>query len=356
MYFTNKNGKKIHAYTAEERSLALDTSLTALAASMGYTPARSGSHYYLKEMDSLIIYNDKSWKRWSEKGIRNGGTQIDFLLEFGNISSVPEAINYLLAFAGKESVEARNNHTAENSAAQIRPDREKEKREFVLPEKNRDCRRLYAYLIKTRGLSEQVVTHFMKQGLIYEDAAHHNVVFVGRDPQGKARYAGLRGTADIYGKKFKMDVPGNDKNYGVNIVNQDSSELKVFESVIDCMSYMDITGDYKSNKLVLGMVADNPLEQFLKDYSHIKHICFCLDNDIAGRKAIYGGQAGDGQPERKKCGLKEKYEQKGCKVSVELVPEGCGKDYNEYLGYLKQRAASESREGQNVITQKRRGR
>lgn len=356
MYYTNRNGEKIHAYTARERSLALDTSLTSLAASMGYTPVRSGSHYYLKEMDSLIIYNDKSWKRWSEKGIRNGGTQIDFLLEFGNMNSVPEAINYLLDFAGKGSMDVRNNHSAENSMAETGLNRQKEKREFILPEKNGDCRRLYAYLIKTRGLSEQVVTHFVKKGLIYEDAAHHNVVFVGRDPQGMARYAGLRGTADIYGKKFKMDVPGNDKNYGVNIVNPDSSELKVFESVIDCMSYMDITGDYQSNKLVLGMVADNPLEQFLKDYSHIDNICFCLDNDTAGRRAVYGDQDGDVQPERKKCGLKEKYERRGYQVSVELVPEGSGKDYNEYLGHLKIRSAYESQEAQNHIIRKKRGR
>lgn len=45
--------------------------------------------------------------------------------------------------------------------------------------------------------------------------------------------------------------PGNDKNFGINIVNTDSEELKVFEASIDLMSYLDLTGDYKSNKLVL---------------------------------------------------------------------------------------------------------
>ena len=67
-------------------------------------------------------------------------------------------------------------------------------------------------------------------------SVHHNIVYCGYDPEGKIRYAGMRGTADLYGKKFKMDVPGNDKNYGVNIVRKESVDLKVFESVIDCMS------------------------------------------------------------------------------------------------------------------------
>jgi hypothetical protein len=174
---------------------------------------------------------------------------------------------------------------------------------MILPPKNDNYRRLFAYLIKTRGLSQEVVSDFVHRNLIYEDAIHHNIVYCGMDPAGKIRYAGLRGTADLYGKPFKMDVAGNDKNYGVNIVNKDSYELKVFESVIDCMSYIDMKHDNVSNKLILGMVEDNPLEQFLQDYHHIKRIVFCLDNDQAGQQAIYGNQ--DAQKEERREGLKK---------------------------------------------------
>ena len=54
---------KVISYTNDERNAALNVSLTALASSLGYTPVRAGRHYYLKEMDSLVIYNDRSWNR-----------------------------------------------------------------------------------------------------------------------------------------------------------------------------------------------------------------------------------------------------------------------------------------------------
>lgn len=314
MRYHKSNGEETIIYTKVERERALEVSLTSLAASMGYTPVRKGNHFSLKEMDSMVIYNDKSWNRWSGKGSINSGSQIDFLLAFGGVSSVPEAIQQLLEFKG-EPVE--NIYVSSPNSTNM------QEHNMVLPEKNDNFRRLYAYLIKTRGLSQEIVTEFVHRKLIYEDAAHHNIVYCGYDAKGNVRYAGLRGTADLYGKKFQCDVPGNDKNYGVNIVNPDCQELKVFEAVIDCMSYMDMTRDYSSNKLILGMVADNPLEQFLKDYPHIKSISFCLDNDEAGHKAVYG------KPDERKMGLKEKYEEKGFDVSVEIPPYG--KDWNEAL-------------------------
>ena len=196
-----------------------------------------------------------------------------------------------------------------------------------LPPKNNNFRRMYAYLIQTRGVSQEVVSDFVHRRLIYEDSVHHNIVYCGMDPEGNIRYAGLRGTGDIYGKSFKMDVPGNNKNYGVNIVNKESDKLKVFESVIDCMSYIDMYKDNVSNKLILGMVEDNPLVQFLKDYSHIKSISFCLDNDEAAHIALYGRHDTEGNITKQ--GLVEKYKEQGYSVRVE-VPER-GKDFNEML-------------------------
>lgn len=323
MRYLKKNGEEVIIYTEEERQKALEVSLTSLAASLGYTPIRQGVHYSLKEMDSLVIYNDRTWNRWSQKGSITGGSQIDFMLAFGGASSVPEAIQQLLEFKGESITKV---------GYEIPVKEEKIKREFSLPPKNDNYRRLFAYLTKTRGISSDVVSDFVHRGLIYEDAAHHNIVYCGYDPDGIVRYAGLRGTADIYGRKFKMDVAGNDKNYGVNIVNPSSDELKVFESVIDCMSYIDMYDDRTSNKLVLGMVEDNPLEQFLKDYDHIQNISFCLDFDEAGQKAIYGEKKEE-NGKRDHIGLVEKYESQGYHCHVEIPP--IGKDYNEALIDMK---------------------
>ncbi len=335
-----ENGN-VSSYSNEDRNRALQVSLTSLAANLGYTVVRSGNHYSLKEMDSLIIYDDRSWNRWSGKGTRTGGSQIDFLMEFGSVSSVPEAIAYLLEFNGERIVPEENFQSVNR--------RERTGSEFVLPPKNDNFKRLYAYLIQTRGLSQEVISDFVHRKLIYEDAVHHNIVYCGMDPEGNVRYAGLRGTADIYGKKFKMDVPGNDKNYGVNIVNKKNDTLKVFESVIDCMSYIDMYKDNGSNKLILGMVADNPLEQFLRDYDHIKNIVLCLDNDEAGLKAVYG------DPEKPdKPGLKQKYESLGYHVLVEKP--SAGKDFNESLLEMKKNCPFQGTQATGNFQHRKRGR
>lgn len=65
---------------------------------------------------------------------------------------------------------------------------------FALPEANENMRRVFAYLIKTRLLDREVVTHFAKAKMLYEDAACHNAVFVGFDKDGTARHAHKRST------------------------------------------------------------------------------------------------------------------------------------------------------------------
>ena len=71
-------------------------------------------------------------------------------------------------------------------------------------------------------------------------------------------------------------MEGNDKNYGFNVVNVNSTELVVFEAAIDLMSYVDIFADHESNKLALGMLADAPLATFLREHPQISFIRFCL--------------------------------------------------------------------------------
>lgn len=80
----------------------------------------------------------------------------------------------------------------------------------------------------------------------------------------------MRGVFDKNGHAFKCDVKGNDKTYGFNVANDNSDELEVFEGAIDLLSYCDIYDDYETNKIALGMVADAPLETFLKEHPGIK--------------------------------------------------------------------------------------
>ena len=81
------------------------------------------------------------------------------------------------------------------------------------------------------------------------------------------------------------------------------------------------------------MVEDNPLEQFLKDYSHIYNIKFCLDNDEAGHIALNGRADEKGNITKK--GLIKKYSDRGFAVDVLIPP--VGKDWNESLLAVRNR-------------------
>ena len=265
-------------------------------------------------MDSIRIYNRSHWYRWSrqfDKG-NNGGSQIDFLRVFCGMS-VKEAVFWLLDFAGYRRIEKPVKQPLVHQVSQKQAE---ERKPFVLPEPAGDNSYLISYLNQERGISRAVIDLFLKDGLIYESRHYHNVVFKGNDKNGVTRFASMRGVFDKQGKPFKCDVTGNDKNYGFNVVNVNSTELVVFEAAIDLMSYVDIFTDYESNKLALGMLADAPLETFLREHPQITSIRFCLDRDEPGRKAA--------------AELMRKYYELGYEVEDCPPPVGY-KDYNEWL-------------------------
>ncbi|MEH2960536.1 DUF3991 and TOPRIM domain-containing protein [Candidatus Merdisoma sp. JLR.KK006] len=306
-----------NSFTQEELAAAKSVDLTAVASSLGYTVKKIGNYHTLKEMDSIRIYNRKTWFRWSREYDRgeNGGSQIDFLRVFAGME-VKEAVFWLLDFAGYQRTggwETRNQI--------MEPTKEEKKKPFILPEpaENNGC--LYLYLKEVRKLSGEVINYFLKSDLIYEEKRYHNIVFKGRDKTGITHFASMRGISGTNGKGFKCDVAGNDKSYGFNVRNDSSTELVVFEGAIDLMSYMDIYNDFHTNKLALGMLADAPLETFLKEHPQIRSIKFCLDNDGPGRAAAEK--------------LMQKYDEAGYEVEDCPPPKGC-KDYNLFLQKIKE--------------------
>lgn len=177
-----------------------DTDLPDLLISLGYQVKRIGRYYTTQEMDSIRIKDRRTWFRYSE-GI--GGDAITFLQRFYN-KSFPEAVEYLLTWHGR----------ARDSPPASTPRQTKEKEEkvpFTLPPANVDHRRVFAYLRK-RGIAPQVIRGFVEAGLLYEDAQHHNCVFVGRDQSGAPVFANQRGTYDRNGSSFKGDIPGSNKD------------------------------------------------------------------------------------------------------------------------------------------------
>lgn len=304
-------------YTEEELRIAKSVDLTAVAQRLGYTVVRVGSMYTLKEMDSIRIYNRRSWFRWSradEKG-SNGGSQIDFLRVFGGMT-VKDAVFWLLDFAGYRRLDDRE---AQPLKYQVKEEQAK-KKPFCLPEPAAGYDAVYRYLEEERSIDREVIDFFIRQGLLYGSRRYGDVVFKGNDRNRVTHFASLRGP-DI-----KRDVAGNDKHYGFNCWNDDSTELEVFEGAIDLLSFTELTQDYETNKLALGMLSDAPLETFLEEHPQIRSIAFCLDNDQPGREAT----------ER----LMRKYYERGYEVE-DASPPSAYKDYNECLADLKRQMLQE---------------
>lgn len=191
-------------FTDTEMQIARETDLPELLSHLGYQVKRVGRFHTTAELDSLRIKDRRTWFRYSQ-GI--GGDAITFLQQFCD-KTFPEAVEYLLTFQGK----------ARDAPVKTKPVTKQDEppKEFALPPRNVDDRRVFAYLRK-RGIAAQVIRQFMNSGSLYEDVVHHNCVFVGRDHTGQARYAGLRGTYDRDGKGFRGDVSGSDKDIGFAI-------------------------------------------------------------------------------------------------------------------------------------------
>jgi len=306
--------KLARGFTMEELAAAKSVDLTEVASRLGYTVLRIGNYHTIKEMNSIRIYNRTNWFRWSrqyDKG-ENGGSQIDFLRVFANME-IKEAVSWLLDFAGYRKMKDGQGQAPIVHPVKVEPEK---KKPFTLPLPAPDNKYLTAYLHKNRAISLGIIQHFIDKDLIYESAQYHNIVFKGNDREGNTRFASMRGTSDKEGRIFKCDVKGSDKKYGFNTANPRSSQLKVYESGIDLMSYMDIFGEMETNKLALGMLSDAPLVTFLKENPYIRRICLCLDNDGPGQKATME--------------LKLKYEQQGYEV-LDNSPPKQYKDYNEWL-------------------------
>lgn len=169
-----------NSFTKEELAIAKSVDLTDVARNLGYTVKKVGNYFTLKEIDSLRIYNRRSWFRWSKEYDKeeNGGSQIDFLRVFAGME-VKEAVFWLLDFAGYRRYEDWKPKAAIVEAKVV-----EEKVPFVLPVAAPDNRYLNQYLMRDRKLSKEVIDVFVRTGLIYEECRYHNIVFKGNDRNG----------------------------------------------------------------------------------------------------------------------------------------------------------------------------
>ena len=239
-------------YTQAQIDKANAVDLEKFLRAQGETLVRSGKEYRWKAHDSLTVCGNK-WFRHSQS---KGGLPVDFVMEFYG-KSFPEAVQMLTGEPGEVQPEA---DPAPSPA-------------FRLPLRNVTNANILNYLTQERKLSPSLVNFFIAAGDIYEDAAHHNVVFVGRDADGHPRYASSRGIRE----KFRQDAAGAEKAFGFAHRGTDK-QLLVFEAPIDLLSFIELFPKnwQQHNYLSLGGVSGKALRQFLSERPDVERVFLCL--------------------------------------------------------------------------------
>ena len=248
-------------YTQAQIDKANAVDLGKFLRAQGETLVRSGKEYRWKAHDSLTVRGNK-WFRHSQS---KDGFPVDFVMEFYG-KSFTEAVQMLTGEPGEAQPEA---DPAPSPA-------------FCLPLRNVTNANILNYLTQERKLSPSLVNFFIAAGDIYEDAAHHNVVFVGRDADGHPRYASSRGIRE----KFRQDAAGAEKAFGFAHRGTDK-QLLVFEVPIDLLSFIELFPKnwQQHNYLSLGGVSGKALRQFLSERPDVERVFLCLDSDKAGENA-----------------------------------------------------------------------
>ncbi len=158
--------------------------------------------------------------------------------------------------------------------------------EFKVPEHDIKPSRVFAYLIKTRGIDKEIVGTLIQKKMIAEDAQKHNCLFFGRDENGEIKSCAVRGTSSYV--QFRGEVAGGDKSCSFAMKGTGAA-LRLFESPIDAMSHAtfskllgkDWTADHRLSTNGCGYQS---VFKYLEQHPDIRSVVISFDNDDAGKK------------------------------------------------------------------------
>ena len=253
----------------EQKQAARETVLVAFLKRRGEVLKRSGSEYEWRDGAQKVTIRGNVWFHQYE---RVGGDAIDFVRRFYALD-YPQAVELLLD--GHAGFERPTQHAAMQQTST---------KDFLLPKRNNTMRRVYAYLLQQRGIDREVLNAFVREGMIYESAGHHNVVFVGYDQDGVARHAHKRATNSQ--SSYKGNQDGSRPEFSFHWCGQ-SNRLYFFEAPIDLLSFISLNKtNWQDHSYAAACgVSDHALWQMMKDNPDINHVFLCFDNDEAGQTA-----------------------------------------------------------------------
>lgn len=263
-------------FTDEQKILANSVDLEEFLRMRGEKLERVGREHKLIYCDSSGRHDSITLRgsTWFDHKNQVGGGAIKFMQEFYDMD-FQTAVQELL---GQRVTPL--SHSPPKAIAK------EEKKEFRLPQANTNMHRVYAYLIKQRFISPDIISHFAKQHTLYEDKQHHNAVFVGLDENGVPRQASKRST-NSFGKTFRITCEGSDTRYSFSHFGK-LEKLFVFEAPIDMLSYLTLHPEnwQQHSYIAMNGVYENAVLTALKNHSNINEIVLCVDNDEGGIEAV----------------------------------------------------------------------
>lgn len=263
--------------TDEQKEKAAFVNLPQFLMAHGFDLKKVGREYVWKDHDSLHIKDNGpgergAWFRFSED---KGGDNIGLLREYMDMSFL-------------DAVEAL---TGEHIDRTYTPSRTYESkpvqqmaRELSLAEAD-NCRRVFAYLCKTRGLDYDMLSALVKKGIISQEEKTGNVLFKYYDDQGKAIGAEKVGTSTEH--KFKGIATGSAGGHGFEVVHGTGEKAFFFESAIDMLSYLQMHSKELDNCRLVSMMGVKPsivLDTMLRHNIAPENVFLCSDNDTAGNE------------------------------------------------------------------------
>ena len=273
-----------YSYSEEQWHDITNASCIDAALSLGYEIDEKHSDkkaLKIKNNGGLYVWRDGTG--WYQHSTNERGRVVELVTKTLGCN-YKQALDYIYdnILKGERTYEGQKRSFLPQFTAQA----EDTKREdFKLPKKAPPIR-VYAYLIKNRGIEQSIVRAMVTQGNLFQSEKGGNCCFVGRDKDGNPAYCAIRGTGE---KPFRGEITGSAKLYGFTM-NGSSDKLYVFEAPIDAMSHatlVSIRGKEWSadTRLALGGCCLHALEQHLADYPNkYREIYVCTDNDEAGQK------------------------------------------------------------------------
>lgn len=263
--YHRKECKEIAYFTQKQIEQANSVDLVSMLKEQGETLIKDGHEYRWGRDHSVTIRGNM----WFQHNGRYGGCAIDFLKEFQGMNFT-EAVQELLNGCKIGNLK----YTAQEKEVD-------EPVPFCLPERNANMRRLFAYLVKSRCIHADVITEFIREGLMYEDVCH-NIIFCAKNEEGVIVNAQKKSTYS-YGQSYRGTVAGSNMEYSFCHVGV-GDILFVFEAPIDMLAYITMHKEnwMQHSYVALGGGNEHPLLHLLDTHNHLNTIYLATDHDIGG--------------------------------------------------------------------------